>query len=368
MPETLLQFGAGRFLRAFVDRFLQEAKDAGHDLGSAVVVQTTPGRRAELLGESGYPVLIRGVIGDETIDRVQRVTSISRALVAAEAWREVMEVAASPTLTTIVTNATEAGYQLSPADRAEAAQPTTMPGMLTQALFARFSAGESPLIVLPCELIERNADRLKDLVAEQARRWQLPEAFLGWVTRECHWLNNLVDCIVTLPSAADPNVAVDPAAVQAEPFALWAIEQRGIVPPLAVHPAVKMVEDLAPYYLRKVRILNGLHTAMAARYLPRGLTTVREVMTDSEASRWVRDVLWEEIVPVVVARAERVAEFAETVLDRLRNPFVEHRLRDIANHHAAKMEVRLAPTVREFETLYGRKPRRLAEVLQTAVS
>src|SRR5690349_9333553 len=116
MPETILQFGAGRFLRAFVDRFVQEAKDAGHDLGRVVVVQTTPGRRAELLGDAGYPVLIRGVVNGETITRVQRVSSISRAMIAAEAWRDVLEVAASPKLTTIVTNATEAGYQLSPAD------------------------------------------------------------------------------------------------------------------------------------------------------------------------------------------------------------------------------------------------------------
>jgi len=373
MRETILQFGAGRFLRAFVDRFVQEANDAGHDLGKVVVVQTTPGRRAELIGGDGYPVLIRGIEQGQTIDRVVRVRSISRAMIAAEAWRDVMEVAASPTLTTIVTNATEAGYQLSPDSQAEAQQPATMPGMLTQALFARFCADGSPLILLPCELIERNADKLRGLVAEQASRWKLPAKFVDWATGSCHWLNNLVDCIVTLPSPelaaaqGEPAAVQSAAAVQAEPFALWAIENRGITPPLAVHPAVKMVDQLAPYYLRKVRILNGLHTAMAARYLPRGFATVRQVLDDAEGGRWIRDVLWEEIVPVVVAKAEGVAEFADAVLERLRNSFVEHRLRDIAAHHAAKVEVRITPTIREYEAIYGRPPRRLSEAMMLSV-
>ena len=56
--ETVLQFGAGRFLRGFVDRFIQNANDAGQNVGQVVVVQSTPGARAALLNEhpDGYRV------------------------------------------------------------------------------------------------------------------------------------------------------------------------------------------------------------------------------------------------------------------------------------------------------------------------
>src|SRR5712672_2680362 len=95
LPETVLQFGAGRFLRAFVDRFIQNANDEGQEVGRVVVVQSTPGPRADLLNSQpeGYHVLIRGLADGELIDRTEPVRSISRALVAQQQWDEVLAVA-----------------------------------------------------------------------------------------------------------------------------------------------------------------------------------------------------------------------------------------------------------------------------------
>ncbi len=99
-----------------------------------------------------------------------------------------------------------------------------------------------------------------------------------------------------------------------EPYALWAIERpKGREVSLFSHPAIQWVDELAPYYLRKVRMLNGVHSAMVAKFLPAGFQTVQQVMKRSEAVRWVRDLLFEEIVPTLAYRLEGVAQFADDV-------------------------------------------------------
>src|SRR5438552_278690 len=123
--ETILQFGAGRFLRAFVDRFVQHANDAGQGVGHVIVVQSTPGARADLLNRQpeGYHVLVRGYQDGALIERVEPVRSIRRAIAAMEEWEQVLEMARSPELRYIVSNATEAGYVLDPADRVDGSPP-----------------------------------------------------------------------------------------------------------------------------------------------------------------------------------------------------------------------------------------------------
>jgi tagaturonate reductase len=374
--ESVLQFGAGRFLRAFVDRFIQHANDAGQRVGSVVVVQSTPGSRAELLSSSGggFHVVVRGIDAGETVDRVEPVKSISRALTATESWPAVLEVARSADLKYIISNATEAGYVLDDADSAGAsssaesasgavAVPKTLPAKLTQVLWSRFRAGREPLTIIPCELIERNAAKLCELVVTQAERLKLPAEFHAWLRRNL-WLNNLVDCMVTPPPTDHPLTAKDPLFTSAEPYALWAIEKpAGREVPLFKHPAIKVVDELSPFYLRKVRILNGLHSAMVAKFLPVGFETVQDVLRNAVAVRWVRGLLFEEIVPTIAYRVDDVAEFADQTFDRLRNPFMRHKLADIALNHAAKAHVRLKPTHEEYVKLFKTPPKRLAEAL-----
>jgi tagaturonate reductase len=363
MRETILQLGAGRFLRAFVDRFVQQANDAGQDVGQIVVAQSTPGKRAELLrNPDGYSVLIRGYNNGELVNRDENVRSISRALVAGESWSELLEFAVATDLRYLVTNATEAGYSLHENDTLESAPPVSMPAKLTRILWERFQSRGSPLIILPCELIEQNATKLLEIVVGCAVNWSLPEVFQHWLRNACHWLVNLVDCIVTSPAAAQNAAALDEAAVQAEPYELWAIQRSSHMPDLFKHSAMRVVDDLTPFYLRKVRILNGLHTAMTAKFLPAGFEFVKDVLADADAVRWLRGLLWEEIVPTIAYRIDDVAEFADATWDRLRNPFVDHRLADIALHHSSKMDVRLGPTREEYRELFGCEPKRLNEV------
>ncbi len=146
-----------------------------------------------------------------------------------------------------------------------------------------------------------------------------------------------------------------------EPYSLWAIQQK--TTPFIHHPAVVWTPDVHPFFLRKVRILNGAHTALLIKAWPRGFKTVRDAVLDAELGPWLERLLFEEIVPVLEGRVEGPAEFARQVLDRFRNPFFEHQLTSIAAHHAAKVQVRLVPTFDELQAKFGRTPPLLHEVL-----
>jgi tagaturonate reductase len=148
-----------------------------------------------------------------------------------------------------------------------------------------------------------------------------------------------------------------------EPYALFAVQQKPKAWRFLEHPAVVWADDVQPYFLRKVRILNAAHTALIIRAIPRGLATVREAMADADLAGWLERLLFEEVVPVLEGRCAGPETFARQVLERFRNPFVDHKLTDIAAHHAAKVQVRLVPTRDEYQAKFGKAPPLLSEVL-----
>jgi tagaturonate reductase len=111
LPETVLQFGAGRFLRAFADLFIDQANRQGQAVGRVVIVQSTGDERAGNLTRQGgrYHVVVRGLEAGAVVDRVETVESVSRALVANQQWDDVRALARSPQLRVILSNTTEAG-------------------------------------------------------------------------------------------------------------------------------------------------------------------------------------------------------------------------------------------------------------------
>lgn len=354
----ILQFGAGNFLRAFVDLFVSQT---GFD--RIVVVQSTGIERADALNRAGgkYHVAIQGFADGRVIDETEEVTSIQEALHAGTQWDRVLDAARDPALRWIVSNTTEAGFALDETDLANVGTPHSFPAKLLAVLLARHAAGLPGVTILPCELIERNGSRLRDLVLEQAARWQVPAPALAWLKDECRWINNLVDRIVPGPPKSHPLLESDPLLLSAEPFAFWAIETAGDFE--LKHPAIVTAPDITPYYLRKVRILNGLHSALVCKALPMGIETVREAVQHPEVGPWLQRLLDEEIVPVLEGRVEDPAAFGRTTLDRFRNPFLEHKLSAIALNHEAKMKVRLLPTYEEYRTKFGREPELLSALM-----
>lgn len=365
VSPTILQFGTGRFLRAFVDLFVHELNQAGRALAEVVVVQSTGSDRAEQFNASGgrHHVAIRGLENGLAVDRMVEVASVRRAFSAENDWAFVADVARWPSLAAVVSNTTEAGYALDPRDEPGSAPPRSFPAKLLAVLAARFEAGLPGVSILPCELLEGNAQRLFQLVLEQAARWKLSRPLVDWLAGACAWCDTLVDRIVSAPRADDPMAASDPLFAVAEPFALWLVASAD-VPVFGSHPAVRSVEALEPYYLRKVRILNGAHTALVAKAMPLGFKTVREAMLDPAVSRWLEHLLFEEIVPTLEGRTDQPERFARQCLQRLANPFLEHRLADIALAHETKLRTRLVPTHDEFVARFGREPKLLGEILR----
>ena len=387
LPETVLQFGAGNFLRAFADLFVHEANAGGQAVGRVVVVQSTDGNRAAALnrGGDGYHVLVRGRWRGAVVDEAVRVTSVSRGLNARTQWDEVLAVAGSPALRFVVSNTTEAGMALADEDRlagdaasgkageaGDSAAPASFPAKLLCVLRHRFKLGLPGLSILPCELVERNGTTLRALCLEQAARWNLPADLVDYVRAGNRWFNSLVDRIVSGRPAEHPLLAADPLLTAAEPYALWAVEATdagGRADPAALpfrHPAVEAVADVQPFSLRKIRLLNGAHSALVCKALPLGIGTVREAVEHPAVGPWLRDLLFEEIVPVLEGRVADPRAFAEQTLERFANPFLHHRLADIALNHEAKLKTRLVPTFEDYKAKFGRPPARLAAILGTA--
>ena len=387
LPETILQFGGGRFLRGFVDVFVHQANSAGQGIGRVVVVQSTEGERANTLNAQAgrYHVLTRGLDNGQVIDHTDAIASVSRALTAQTQWTEILDVAASPDLRYVVSNTTEKGLALDPLDSDYAGSldskpPNSYPARLLTLLKQRYnlfkmSGGDiahqnvtpSGLTMLPCELVERNGHKLRDLVLEQANLWDYDTAVLDWLRNECVWLNTLVDRIVSGPPSEHPLLATDALLAVAEPYALWAIETPDndlstMAHPI-LHPAIVYCHDIAPYYLRKVRILNAAHSALVCKALPLGFTRVREALEDPNINAWLQRLLFEEIVPTLEGRVESPDVFARQTLERFGNPFLEHKLSDIALYHDMKMQVRLVPTREEYIAKFGHEPKLLGELL-----
>jgi altronate dehydratase/mannitol-1-phosphate/altronate dehydrogenase len=359
LPERILQYGEGSFLRGFVDWMVDGANAAGPSRNGVVVVQPRPGgRAAELEAQGGcYTVLTRGLSSGRLVTERRLATSVQRAIDPYRDFAAYQACATSPELRVVVSNTTEAGIVHVPqAYTPDAAQPT-FPGKVCAMLHERFQrlGPEGGLTFLPCELIERNGATLRDCVLRHAADWRLGTPFAHWVERANVFCDTLVDRIVPGYPAAEAAALwaelgyEDRQLIVAEPFHLWVIEGPATVAdllPLArASYQVIHTDDLQPYRSRKVLVLNGAHTAGSLAAFHAGLDTVEQMMADPITGAFVRRAVREEILPGVPMDDAGKAAFADTVLERLRNPFIRHELLGIALNSVSKWKVRVLPSL-----------------------
>jgi tagaturonate reductase len=372
LPERVLQFGEGNFLRAFVDWMLQRMNGQGLFRGRAVLVQPIARGQADVINAQDglYTVLLRGLEAGQRVETRELVSSVSRCIDPYRDFEAFLRCAQNPDLRFVVSNTTEAGICTDPADRLDARPATSFPGKLTQLLEARCRHfGGDPargLIILPCELIERNGDGLLRAVLETARVWNLSPAFVRWVHEACLFTNTLVDRIVTgypRDEAAAQNEALgyeDALLVAGEAFHCWVIEAPSSLedelPLAAAGLNVIQTRDLTPYRERKVRILNGAHTMMALAGFLAGKDTVGSCMDDPLVRAYVDRAVAREIIPTIAFPAAELTTFAATVAERFRNPFIRHHLGSIALNSVSKFKARLLPTLLDHARLRGGLP------------
>ena len=350
MVNPILQFGTSRFLQAHADLFISEALSCGDALGHITIVQSTDSaqsarRVAAFNRPGGFPVRICGWEGAAPVAREYQVRSVTEALQASSDWARIRAAVASD-VQVILSNTGDAGYVLTAADHAGllvgAAAPRSFPAKLLVLLHGRYQHGAAPLSIFPCELVANNGTVLRDLVLQLARDWELDPAFRSWLRKECIWVNSLVDRIVSEP--------LEPAGAVAEPYALWAVEaQPGMVLP-CVHPQLIVTARLEPFERRKLFLLNLGHSFLAEQWLVAGAApdcTVRQAMSDGAMRRSLEAVWIEEVLPVFAALGEALssAAYLQQVRDRFSNPYLAHRLADIAQNHAQKKQRRFAPVL-----------------------
>jgi tagaturonate reductase len=358
LTQAILQFGTSRFLQAHVDLFVSEALARGEAIGSIAVVQTTDSadsaeRIAALAAGDGYPVRIRGVQAGVVVDETLTGRAILQAVQARSDWARVREAVAGP-VQIIVSNTGDRGYQLDSRDDAGAIAdiarvPHSFPAKLLVLLHARWqSQPDAPLTLFPCELIEKNGEVLRGIVVNLAADWGLPNTFVRYVAEHCVWGNSLVDRIV--------SQALKPAGAVAEPYALWAIERQDRLLVPCTHPSIVLTDDLEHYERLKLFLLNLGHTFLAERWLrdawPADMT-VHTAMNEP-ALRDELEALWsEEVLPVFEAQGklDEASAYLVEVRDRFLNPFLEHRIADIAQNHAQKKQRRLAPLLALAQSL-----------------
>ena len=363
--ERVIQFGEGGFLRGFVDYFLYKLNEKGIWEGKVVIVQPRENGMCGKLSAQNceYNLYLRGIENGKTVNERTHIDVISRCVNPYTQNDEYMKLAENPDFRFIVSNTTEAGIEYLGTESLNDKPAKSYPARLTQLLYKRYKLGLPGFIIIPCELIDNNADFLKECILKYAKLWNLETGFLKWINEECSFCNSLVDRIVTgYPKDEAEKLFKeigyrDDFLDTAEIFHLWVIEghHEDELPFNKAGFNIVWTDDVKPYKKRKVRILNGGHTSMVLGAYLYGLTTVGECLKDETVSKFLKKCLFDEIVPTL-GNTEADVNFAKAVLERFSNPFIKHQLLSIALNSVSKFKVRVLPTILEYKEKYGAYP------------
>ena len=356
MRETIMQFGEGGFLRGFVDWMFDKMNKQGLYDGSVVVVQPIEKGMCDMLSaqDCKYTQLLRGIENGEVVVQEEKIECISRCINPYTDFVGYLELAKNPDLRVIVSNTTESGIAYNEGDKLTDAPPKSFPAKLTVFLYERFKLGLKGFIVLPCELIDNNGSKLKEIVIKYANEWKLERKFILWIENENKFNNTLVDRIVTgYPREEAAQLGYNDNMLNtAEIFHLWVIEgdksQAEELPFIEAGLNVIWTDNQQPYRTRKVRILNGAHTSMVLAAHLYGLETVKECMDDAVMSKYLNKVIFDEIIPTLDLPIDELNKFAKDVLERFANPFIKHYLLSIALNSVSKFKVRVLPSITEY--------------------
>ena len=360
-PEKVLQFGEGNFLRAFVDWMIDKANRDGIYQGSIVLCQPiAQGLKDMINAQDGvYTLAMRGAENGQPVEKIEVITSVSRCINPYENYEDLMEIARSADLEVVVSNTTEAGIAYHAGDQPTDRPPVSFPAKVTAFLYERYKAfhgdPEKGLLFLPVELIDNNGAELKRIVLQYAQEWELGQEFTDWINTANAFTSTLVDRIVTGYPRDEVSYFEEKLGYKdniidtSELFNLWVIEgDKKWADKLPVHKTdanVIWTDDVKPYKKRKVRILNGAHTStVLAAYLA-GFDIVGDFMKDDTVRTFMNNVIYQEVIPTLDLPKEELESFAAAVNDRFANPYIKHKLLDIALNSCSKFNARCLPSL-----------------------
>lgn len=374
-PVKVIQFGEGNFLRAFVDWQIDKMNKEADFNGSVAVVQPLEGGLIHMLNEQDclYTLYLQGIQNGKATKTHTVIDCIDRAVDPYKDYNKYLELAEIPSVRFIISNTTEAGIVFENDDKLEGGCQKGYPSKLTALLYHRFKtfngALDKGLNIIPCELIDRNGEKLKEIVLKYAEIWNLGDEFITWINTANTFFCSLVDRIVpgyprdTIEEVRTELGYDDNLVDVGEVFHLWVIEgPQCLKEELPIEKAglnVKIVDDMTPYRTRKVRILNGPHTAMVPVAYLYGLDTVGETVDHEIMGQYVRELIFDEIVPTLDLPHDELVQFGNDIIERFQNPYVKHYLMSIALNSMSKYKTRDLPSLTEYLKRKGELPRKL---------
>ena len=366
-PEKVIQFGEGGFLRGFVDWILQITNEKTDFDGSVVVVQPIENGLCDKLSAQNcvYTHVMRGMQDGVPVVEKKVIDVISRCVKPYDDWDSYLALAENPEFRFVFSNTTEAGIEYINEDRLTDAPPKSFPAKVTVLLHKRFTLGLKGFIFLPCELIDKNGEKLKEIILKYADDWNLGDSFKNWVNEENIFCNTLVDRIVTgYPKDEKIDLGYEDNMLNtSELFHLWVIEgPQSICDELPLDKTglnIIFTDNLEKYRTRKVRILNGAHTSMIPYAMLEGVETVKDCMENKKLFDFVNSCVFDEIIPTLDLPEEELIDYAKNVFERFRNPYIKHLCASISLNSVSKFKVRVLPSITEYIKKTGKMPAHL---------
>jgi tagaturonate reductase len=374
LPEKILQFGTGVLLRALPDYFVDKANREGIFNGRILVIKSTSsGEKDAFDRQDGlYTLAIRGLENGVVLDQPVICSAISRVLSAMQQWDEVMLAAANSHLQVVISNTTEVGIQLVEESIFQK-PPASFPAKLLAILFERYKifqgSPKAGLVIIPTELLTDNGKKLKSIISDLAAFNKLEPSFTEWLDSQNHFCSSLVDRIV--PGKPDPETKeklekewgyTDDLMSVCEPYRLWAIEGddyiRKVLSFYTVDAGVIITPDITRFKELKLRMLNATHTLSCGLAYLSGFKTVKAAMEDTLFESYIENLMLDEVspaIPFAISEDEKKA-FGVKVLDRFRNPYLQHQWLSITMQYSSKLAMRVLPVLNKYYALFKKPP------------
>ncbi len=364
----IVHLGVGGFHRAhqamYLDRLMNrgEAQEWGI-CGVGVLPQDAAMRDALHAQDCLYTLVVKQP--DGSLEPAV-IGSIVEYLLAPDDAEAVIEKMAAEATRIVSLTVTEGGYNMHPvtgefdltneqvlADAQPGATPTTTFGLLTEALVRRRDRGLDPFTVMSCDNIAGNGDVARRMFTSYAR---LREDKLGdWMAEHVAFPNSMVDRIT--PVTADEDRAVlaerfgvrDAWPVVCEPFTQWVLESAfGLGRPPLEDAGVQLVDDVTPYELMKLRLLNASHQAMCYLGYLGGFRYAHEVSQDPQFAAFLRRYMDREGTPTLrPVPGVDLDQYKTTLLERFANPEVRDTLARLCAESSDRIPKWVLPVIRE---------------------
>ncbi|SAL25788.1 mannitol dehydrogenase [Caballeronia arvi] len=359
----IVHLGIGNFHRAHEALYTEEAMLAQPgDWGiCGVTLQGDVSKRDALMTQDGlYSVVERGPDGV----RVTVVRALREVLAMPFGRARLFERFADERVRIVSLTVTEKGYCRDPQtgdadfthsgvahDLAHPDEPSTVPGILCAAFKARRDAGTPPFTVLSCDNLSHNGEALRQAVCSFARR--LDPALAMWIETHVAFPSTMVDRIVPATTDADRAAAQaalgvrDEAPVPCEPFRQWVIEDRFPAGRPAWETAgAQLVDDVAPFEIAKLRMLNATHSTLAYLSMLAGFETISDAVGHAPLASLIHAMMTREIAPTLdVPPSFDLGTYRDALLARYANPALKHRCAQIAMDGSQKMPPRILSTI-----------------------